>query len=344
MTIKVKKGEWKMNCYYSDKKKMTKENKAIIKLQLDKERVYTFQDDMLKIETIVYGGRLSDKFETIRYQSINKLVDVNGAGLAIYGDIFDVLTGKTFSGPEAYRYISSCTINYEELVKALICVTGLTLETNIEKRKSEVSSARRGVARTMDVNPNAQYCIYTTGRVLIDELAKMWPVPISQMWVNALNDQKRRMTMYAYGCMKIDISGEDFVAVCGPRYSKYTIDAMAAVSPWRNVATNMDNNNFGKGSTWEYRIPMNEIEGLTLEVEKHTHKPADTTWWRIRGKFQVIEYEDLTSFLTGEGEYGHKMVQEILIEDPWFMGEEKGYEWQNRISKISGKKWGEIYQ
>lgn len=86
---------------------------------------------------------MSDKVESIEYSSINRIVDIDGVGVAIYGDIFDFQTRKTLSGPETYRYISSSVVNYEEIVKAMIHVTGLSLELNDEKRKAEMQKCLR---------------------------------------------------------------------------------------------------------------------------------------------------------------------------------------------------------
>ncbi|MBO5238618.1 MAG: hypothetical protein J6B50_07575 [Lachnospiraceae bacterium] len=331
-----------MNWYYNDKGRMTKENKSILKLQLDKDRVYIFQDQQMKIQGIEYAGRLSDKVETIEYDSIKRIVNLDGSGIAVYGDIFDVQTRKTFCGQEAFRYISSCVVNYEGIVNALLHRTGLPLETTSERRKAETAAGRKGSVIPATISQNAQYIMYSNGRVLIDELADVWPKPIAKMWDGAMNDRNRRIVMNTLGFMKMDISGDDLVIICGPRCVQLTVDALATASPWRTVASNMDNDNLWKGSTWEYRIPMNKIERLISETENYTRKPVGITWWRITGDFHVTEYKDLDYFLSGVGQDAGKAVNEILVESPWIIAESGGYKWQERIAEISGKKWESV--
>lgn len=339
-----------MYWYYSVKENGTKESKKICRLMQTDSRIYEFNDDLLSINPIEYMGRLTGESEYIFYRDIERLVDMNGGGIAIYGTVNNLKYEKMLSGADAYRYIPASVVGYEEIGKALQAVSGKVLQKSNEKGKPEMSAKKYGIPisgshRTNVYSGNGEliledaYVLSQIDCIQIDELARLWQTPMEQTWGTFVKQRENRIALRAEGRMKLDLSGDELSIICGPRSMQLTTDAMASVVPWRHICSNMNNEGLWRGETWKYRIPMRDIEELVVETEESSERPSPTTWWRIKGAFSATRYENLTDFLMGNGTDNEKIVNEILLKRP-FVGQRE-YEWQDRLAEKSGLKWRE---
>lgn len=329
---------------YEEVKKQTKESKKISKLKLCKNRAIVLMDRFVKLVPIASDPRNYGAPEYIKYDSICRIVDCEG-GVAVFGDIYNSEYKLLLTGDKAYRYIPASIIKYEEIVCSLLEITGLKKESNVGKIAAEVTAKKGGVPKEEVGYLRDAFEIYRTGEILVAELAELCPQPIRQYANQFADNLEIRIARSTVGQMKMDISGDDFVLLCGPKNYKIREDGRGAAAPWETTVSRNNEEDLFSGTIYEYRIPFKMIERIRMEYGVLSGRKR-WVWNRVNGMFQVTEYATISDYVFNRGKNSQKTVNEVLFMTGFYRFEGNrpylssgGEEWHVRIAQMCGKQW-----